>query len=141
MEYIFLDDVKVHILELKKYVRPVGITEHPTLFEGGIRGVDFVISEDKKWVLPSLEHGLSFATNMKKLKSIYKLKARRFQEVDIYAIDDLTPLPPNMRIIRDRPGHASLVVTTKISVEELIKNLEIIANRAEHIGRIKVSLC
>lgn len=140
MEYIFLDDVKVHIQELKRYIRPVGSSEHPTLVEGSVREVDFVLSPDKKWVEPSLEYGLSFATSMKKFKSVYKLKARRFSEVDVFAIDDLTPLPDNMKIIRDRPGHASLVVTKRMLVSELIKKLEIVAQRAEYIGRIRVAV-
>ncbi len=140
MEYIFLDDVKVHIETLKKYVRPIGFSEHPTLFDGGVRGVDFVLSPDKKWVEPSYEHGLSFATSMKKFKGVYKLKARRFSEVDVFAIDDMTRLPENMEIKRDRPGHASLVVTKRMPVSELITNLEDLARVAEHIGRIKVSL-
>lgn len=140
MEYIFLDDVKVHIQELKRYIRPVGSSEHPTLVEGSVREVDFVLSPDKKWVEPSLEYGLSFATSMKKFKSVYKLKARRFSEVDVFAIDDLTPLPDNMKIIRDRPGHASLIVTKRMLVSELIKKLEIVAQRAEYIGRIRVAV-
>ncbi len=58
---------------------------------------------------------------MKKFKGIYKLKARRFAEVDIFAIDDSTPLPANMRVIRDRPGHASLVVTSRMLISDLVK--------------------
>lgn len=76
---------------------------------------------------------------MKKLKSVFSLKARRFAEVDIYAIDDLTVLPDDMRMIRDRPGHASLVVTRRMSVEELIRRLQELSNRAERIGRIRIS--
>jgi len=138
MEYILLDDVKEHIQELKKYIRPVGMTEHPTLVKGGVRDADFLLSEDKKWVLPS-DNGLSFATNMKKFKSIYKLKGRLFLEVDIFAIDDMTPMPQNMKIVRDRPGHASLIVNQKMLLTDLIKNLELISQRAEHIGRIRVT--
>ncbi len=56
MEYIFVDDVKDHIVELNKYIRPVGSTEHSTLVDGGVRDVDFVLSQDKKWVEASTEH-------------------------------------------------------------------------------------
>lgn len=139
MEYIFLDDVRRHIDELRKYIRPAGASEHPLLVNGGIRPVDFLLSDDKKWVLPSNDHGLSFATSMKKLRSVFSLKARLFAEVDIYAIDDLTVLPDGMRMIRDRPGHASLVVTQRMSVETLVKQLQELSNRAERIGRIRIS--
>jgi hypothetical protein len=139
VEYILLDDLKLHIETLRKCVRPVGAKEHPMLVAGGVRAVDFVLSEDRQWVLPSLEHGLSFATSMKKFKSVYKLKSRFFEEIDVYAIDDTTPLPPNMQLIRDKPGHASLVVAQKMSVQALTENLIMLAGRAELIGRIKVS--
>lgn len=140
MEYIFVDDVREHIQTLQKYVRPVGSTEHPMLFEGSVRDVDFVLSNDKQWVEPSLAHGLSFATSMKKFKSVFKLKARRFEEVDVYALDDQSPLPADMKIVRDRPGHASLVVTKRMTVKQLIDKLETLAGISEHIGSIKVSL-
>jgi len=138
MEYILIDDIPAQIRELQRYWRPVGSSEHPLLVDGGVREVDFVLSPDKQWVLPSLEHGLSFATTLKKFKSVYKLKARRFSEVDVYAIDDSTPLPPLMQLVRDRPGHASLVVVQKMSVRDLVRNLESLARSADHIGRIKV---
>jgi hypothetical protein len=44
-----------------------------------------------------------------------------------------------MKLIGDRPGHASLVVTQKMSVQALTENLVMLAGRAELIGRIKVS--
>jgi len=51
----------------------------------------------------------------------------------------MTPMPQNMKIVRDRPGHASLIVTQKMLLTDLIKNLELISQRAEHIGRIRVT--
>lgn len=139
MEYILIDDLTQHIETLRKYLRPVGPKEHPMLVHGGVREIDFLLSDDKKWVLPSTERGLSFATSMKQFKTIYRFKARRFQEVDVYAIDDSTPLPRNMKLIRDHPGHASLVVTEKMSIHTLTENLILLSRRAEHIGRIRVS--
>ena len=59
-------------------------------------------------------------------------------EIDIYFLDDTTPLPEGMRLINDRPGHACLAATRKMRVEELIKKLEDVASRAEYLGRIKV---
>jgi hypothetical protein len=109
------------------------------LVNGGVREIDFLLSDDKQWVLPSNERGLSFATSMKQFKTVYRFKARRFQEVDVYAIDDSTPLPLNMKLVRDHPGHASLVVTKRMSVGTLTDNLVLLSQRAEHIGRIKVS--
>ena len=139
MEYIFEDDLNQHLEVLRKYIRPIGPKEHPFLTKkGGVREVDFLISEDGQWVLPSNEKGLSFCTSLKQFRIVKKFKQAIFQEIDVYAIDDMTPLPPNMRLIRDKPGHASLVVTQKMPLTDLISGLTTLVARAEHIGRIRI---
>ena len=139
MEYIFEDDLNKHLEELRKYIRPIGPKEHPFLTKkGGVREVDFAISEDGQWVLPSTEKGLSFCTSLKQFRIVKKFKQAIFQEIDIYAIDDMTQLPTNMRIVRDRPGHASLIVTQKMPQTDLIAGQSLLVTRAEHIGRIRI---
>jgi hypothetical protein len=104
MEYISVDDVRKHVEVLKKYLRPVGPSEHPALYPpDGIRDADFAFSPDRRTVLPSPK-GLSFATSMKQFKRILSLKARHFDEVIVYAFDDATPIPNGLAILRDRPA-------------------------------------
>ncbi|TMO00087.1 hypothetical protein [Pseudoalteromonas sp. S558] len=92
-----------------------------------------------KYVEASSEVGLSFATNMKKFKKLIKSKARFHPEVDIYAIDETMLMVDGLRIVHDRLGHASLTVTKRTSVPELIKKLEIVARKLEKIGRMRVA--
>ncbi len=139
MEYIFETDLIKNLEELRKYIRPVGQKEHPFLTnKGGVRNVDFLISEDGKWVLPTNDKGLSFCTSLKQFKIVRKFKQKAFDEVEVYAIDDRTILPPNMCLIRDSPDHASLVVTQKMTLEALIAGLASLVARAEHIGTIRI---
>jgi len=138
MEYILAEDLRHHLEVLRKYVRPVGMGEQPTLVNGGVRQVDFLLSPDGKWVLPS-EKGLSFVTSMKKFKGLLKLKARHVGEVDVYAFNDSLLLPPGLEIVRDSPGHASLRVKERMALTDLISRLEDLGRRMERIGRIRLS--
>jgi hypothetical protein len=138
MEYILAEDLKRHLEVLKKYIRPVGSADHPTLVNGSVRQVDFLLSPDGKTALPSAG-GLSFVTSMKKFKGLLKLKARHVGEVDVYAFDDALALPPGLEIVRDRPGHASLRVKEKMALTDLIGRLEDLGRRMERIGRIRLT--
>jgi hypothetical protein len=137
MEYIVTEDLRRHLEVLRKYVRPVGPGEHPTLYPEGVRDVDFAMTPDRQWVLPS-DLGLSFVTNMRKLKKILSSKGRFFEEVDVFAFDDTFPLPPGLIIVRDGAGHASLRAVVKMKVSDLIPKLEDVSRRMEKIGRIKL---
>ena len=111
------------------------------LVASSVRDVDFEIRsiDGERWVEANLQKGLSFATSMRSFRRVVSLKRRRFEEIDVYAIDDSMPLPPGMRLIRDRPGHASLVVARRMKLSELVAGLEALSSRAECIGRIKVN--
>jgi hypothetical protein len=141
MEYILLEDVRKVIENLKKYVRPVGVGEHPLLDkDGDIRQVDFDISPDRKTVRRG-PGGLSFATSMKKFKKVVALKKRHaFEEVEVNIIDDTVPLPDFLRIVRDSPGHASLQVTKDVDKEKVVGALIILSRHMENIGRMKTSI-
>ena len=140
MELITMEDLRHIIIELKKFVRIADPGSHSTLTEDSITPVDFNLSQDRAQVNKDLTKGLSFATNMRKLKSIIKSKARFHTDIDIYAIDEHAPLPEGLQFIRDRPGHASLVVTQNMSTADLIKKLKKIAKILEPIGTVKVKL-
>lgn len=139
MELIQVDDVRAQIIELKKLIRVVDPKSHATLTNGNVREVDFKFSDDMEYVEASKDAGLSFATNMKKFKKLIKSKARFHAEVDIYAIEENMLLVDGLKIVHDRPGHASLTVTKRISVPELIKKLELVAGKMEKIGRMRVA--
>ncbi len=139
MELIQIDDVREQITELKKLVRVVDPRSHATLTNHNVREVDFKFSSDMEYVEASRDVGLSFATNMKKFKKLIKSKARFHAEVDIYAIEESMLLVDGLKIVHDRPGHASLTVTKRTSVPELIKKLEVVARKLEKIGRMRVT--
>ncbi|SBS29198.1 hypothetical protein MSP8886_01472 [Marinomonas spartinae] len=139
MELIQVDDVRAQIAELKKLVRVVDPGTHPTLTNNGVREIDFKFSSDMEYVEASSDVGLSFATNMKKFKKLVQSKARFHAEMDIYTIDESMLQVDGLKIVHDRPGHASLTVTKRIRVPELIQKLEIVARKLEKIGRMRVS--
>ncbi len=138
MELIQVDDVRKQIVELRKLVRVVDASHHATLTDNTVREVDFSFSTDMEWVEADTNSGLSFATNMKKFKKLIKSKARFQAEVDIFVIDESLLIVEGLRIIHDRPGHASLTVTRRMKLPELIKKLEIVALKLESIGRVRI---
>lgn len=140
MELVTMEDVKHLIVELKKFVRISDPKGHSTLtlIDGKIESGDFNFSPDKTQVNKDLTTGLSFTTNMRKLKSIIKSKSRFYRDIDIYAVDEFVSLPSGLRFIKDRPGHASLVVTENMSTKDLIIKLEVVAKLLESIGTVRV---
>lgn len=139
MELVHINDIKEHITELKKLIRVVQVPSHATLVNKNIRQRDFVISKDQKFVEASSEKGLSFTTNMKKLKSLISLNKRYAKEVDIFSIDEFELMDiDGLKIIHDRSGHASLTVTKRMPISDLIKKLEIVADRMEKLGRMRL---
>lgn len=139
MEFIQVGDVEEQIVTLKKLVRISDPGVNPLLTANSIRAVDFDISKDFEWVNPNPTVGLSFATSMKQFKKLVKSKGRFFNEIDVYAIDDNEFFEEGLRFIRDSPGHASLTVTRKMKVGELISKLEKLSKMMESIGKIKVN--
>jgi len=139
MELIQIDDVRKQIIELKKLIRIVDLNSHATLTGDNVREVDFKFSSDMEYVEPSNDVGLSFATNMKKFKKLIKSKVRFHEEVDIYTIDKSMLIIDGLKIVHDRPGHASLTVTKKMRVLDLIKKLKKIAGNMDKIGRMRIA--
>lgn len=138
MELIQVDDVRKQIVELRKLVRVVDPGHHATLTDNTARELDFSFSADMEWIEADTKSGLSFATNMKKFKKLVKSKARFQYEVDIFVIDERMLIVEGLKIIHDRPGHASLTVTRRMKVPELIQKLEIVSLKLESIGRMRV---
>lgn len=115
-------------------MRVVDPGTHPTLTNNGVREIDFKFSSGMEYVESSSDVGLSFATNMKKFKKLVQSQARFHAEMDIYTIDESMLQVDGLKIVHDRPGHASLTVTKRIRVPELIQKLEIVARKLEKIG-------
>jgi hypothetical protein len=140
-----LDDLKKIISDLEGFmVRPVTRGQHPTIYpdvkEGkyrtvcGVRVVDYLVSPDGKWVLPHNQKGLSFSSNWKELKRVYRLFSRvPGKIVDVHWILEKSDLPKDMKFIEDqdpdKKGHYFLTVTEKIPIHQLVSNLKWIADR------------
>lgn len=140
MELIAVDDVRKQIAELSRLVRIVDPKAHPVLVNGSVRQVDFLLSVDMQYVEVSLDAGLSFATSMKKFKKLLQTKARFHSEVDIYAIDENSLASiDGLRVIHDRPGHASLAVVRRMKLPDLVMRLEAVASKMEKVGTMRVT--
>jgi hypothetical protein len=139
VELIQVDDVRKQIVELKKLVRVVDPRHHATLTNNTVRELDFSFSKDMEWIEADANSGLSFATNMKKFKKLIKSKARFQSEVDIFVLEESMLHVEGLKIIHDRPGHASLTVTRRMKLPELIEKLGIVALKLESIGRMRVT--
>lgn len=140
-----LDDLQKIIEQLTKFAaRPVGRGSHPTLYpqtdEGpyrtieGVRVIDYKFSADEKWVLPDNQRGLSFSTNWKELKRVYRLFARsKKSNIDVYWVLQGADLPRNMKFVEDKDpkkkGHYFLTVTESMSIYKLVQNLKWIADK------------
>ncbi len=124
--------------------RPVTHGRHPTLYpetsEGeyrtiqGIRIIDYKFSTDEKWILPDDQKGLSFSSNWKELKRVYRLIARAKKgNVDVYWVLQGADLPKDMAFVADKDpkkkGHYFLTVTEPITIYKLVQNLKWIADR------------
>ncbi len=140
MELVTMEDLRNVIIELKKFVRIADPGGHRTLTQGSVTPADFNLSQDRTRVNKDLTKGLSFATNMRKLKAIIKSKARFHTDIDIYAVDEYVALPAGLKFIKDRPGHVSLAVTQDMSTADLVKKLEKVAIILEPIGTVRVKL-
>ncbi len=70
-----MEDLRKIIIELKKFVRIADPGGHRTLTQGSVTPADFILNQYRTRVNKDLKLGLSFATNMRKLKAIIKSKA------------------------------------------------------------------
>lgn len=151
-----LDDLGSIISELEGFMaRPVIRGQHPTLYpeveDGkyrtvcGIRVVDYVLSSDGKWVLPHNQKGLSFSSNWKELRRVYRLFARvPGRAVDVHWVLEKSDLPKNMKFVEDqdpkKKGHYFLTVTEKIPIHQLVANLKRVSNRMSVIRNAERAL-
>lgn len=140
-----LDDLQKIISHLETFAaRPVVRGRHPTLYpentEGeyrtvqGVRIIDYEFSNDEKWILPNDQKGLSFSSNWKELKRVYRLISRaKKSSVDVYWVLQGADIPNDMAFVEDRSpnkkGHYFLTVTQKITIFKLVQNLKWIADR------------
>ena len=115
----------------KHFIRITDPGSHRTLVNGSVRPADFNIDNNETRVKADRTKELSFATSMKKLKSIIKSKSRFFSDINIYSIDEFVRLPDGLQFIKDRPGHVSLVVTKDMETKALIEKLEVVARSME----------
>lgn len=139
MELIQVDDIRQQLVELRRIVRVADPGGHATLHDGRPRLLDFQFSSDMQWIEADLTKGLSFATSMKRLKSVLSTRGRFQTTLDIYVIDEERLSIEGLRLIHDRPGHASLVVARRMRVDELIVRLDRLAYLMEYIGTIRTS--
>ncbi|MFA0811390.1 hypothetical protein [Microbulbifer epialgicus] len=92
-----------------------------------------------EYIEASNEVGLSFATNMKKFKKLIKSKSRFHTECDIYAIDEILLPMDGLKIVHYCPGHASLIVTKKMTIPDPINKFKLIADRMDKIGTMRIA--
>ena len=124
--------------------RPTQRLSHPTLYRKrdvgknetivkGVRIKDWLFSEDRKWVLPHDQMGLSFSSTYKNLKQVHKLKSKHNpgKPFDIFWILEKADIPKGMEFQSDKvkKGHYFLTVTEQMHVDKLVSNLKLIAQR------------
>lgn len=143
MELLSIDDPVTAIAELKKITantRPGFQTAYgrsmPTASAGHEK---FHLVENGLRVKADFKRGLSFATGIGELRDLLRFKAQCSETiVELYAIDEYSSLPKGLRFVRDKPGHASLVVIEDMKTSDLIQKLEEALRQMERIGKFKV---
>lgn len=138
--------------EGKLRLRPTRKWSHPTLYrrrdvgEGeqlyrGVRDGDWFFSENKEWILPHDQMGLSFSTTYKNLKDVYRLKGRwnPGAQIDVHWVIERSDLPSALKFVPDRnkQGHYFLTVTEPMLLSSLIAKLKILARQMSVIRGCK----
>jgi len=150
-----LDDLREIVSELEGIMaRPVKRGAHATLYPDvkdgeyrtvcGVRVVDYILSNDEKWVLPHNQKGLSFSGNWKEIKRVYRMFSRgKNKQVDVHWVIEGADLPPGMAFIEDqnpkKKGHYFLTVTERMPLYKLVSNLKWVADRMsiiENVGEL-----
>ena len=141
-----IDDLKQIIKEYeeKLMLRPTRKYSHPTLYRKrdigeretiyrGVRDGDWFFSENKDWVLPHDQMGLSFSSTFKNLKDVYRLKGKwnPGSQIDVHWVMERPDTPAGLKFVpdRDKKGHYFLTVTEPMLLSMLIKKLKIIARQ------------
>ena len=154
-----MDDLQQYksLVELEKIVeeienflaRPRKRGQHPTIYpernDGskyrtihGIRYCDFDFSDDEEWVNAHPQKGLSFSATWDNLKFVHGLTQRmkpKKKPIDIYWILSKADIPSDLKFVADKknPGHYFLTVTQRMTVHQLVKKLEMLAQRMSTI--------
>ncbi len=141
-----LQDIREYLSVLAKwFARPVVEGEHPTLYLNsgssnrevvhGIQRGDYIFSACGNWILPSLDHGLSFSGHWQHLKGIHRMKSKRNpgKSVSVYWILEHEDIPTGLEFVVDprdkKKQHFLLAVNTRMTVSELRSKLEWVADR------------
>ena len=140
-----INDLSAVIKEYEAMLsRPTRRLSHPTLYRNrdvgknekiikGIRVKDWFLSENKKWVLPHNQMGLSFSSTYKNLKEVYKLKGKHNpgKTIDIYWVLEKADIPLGLKFVADRSkkGHYFLTVTEQMLLYKLVEKLKLLAQR------------
>ncbi|WP_370980779.1 hypothetical protein [Agaribacterium sp. ZY112] len=99
----------------------------------GIQVGDFFFSNCRKWVLPHSQMGLSFSAHWQHLKGIYKLKVSKNpgKSVDVFWVLEKADLPSELKFEPDAKDdrHYFLTVRKKMTVSELVRKLEWVADK------------
>jgi len=150
-----MDDLREAISDLGDILaRPTRHLSHPTLYRRrdvgknekiikGIRVKDWLLSDDQRWALPHDQMGLSFSSNYKNLKKVYKLKERHNpgSATHVFWVLEEADLPSGLKFEadRDKKGHYFLTVTEPILLEKLVEKLRAVAQRMsiiQNAGRL-----
>lgn len=130
--------------EGKLRLRPTRKWSHPTLYRNrdvgenevlykGVRDGDWFFSENREWILPHDQVGLSFSSTYKNLKDVYRLKGRwnPGAQIDVHWVLERPDLPSGLKFVADKEkkGHYFLTVTEPMLLLTLIKKLKVIARQ------------
>jgi hypothetical protein len=146
IQFRTIDDLSEIIKEYegKLRLRPTRKWSHPTLYRNrdisdkevlyrGVRDGDWFFSENREWILPHDQMGLSFSSTYKNLKDVYRLKGRWNvdAQIDVHWVLERPDLPSGLKFVADKEkkGHYFLSVTEPMLLSTLIGKLKIIARQ------------
>jgi hypothetical protein len=130
--------------EEKLRLRPTKKYSHPTLYRKqdvgereilyrGVRDGDWFFSENKEWIFPHDQMGLSFSSTFKNLKDVYRLKGKwnPGTQIDIHWVLERPDAPSGLKFVADKEkrGHYFLTVTEPMLLSTLINKLKIMARQ------------
>jgi hypothetical protein len=154
IQYKTIVDLQVIIKEYEETLRlrPTRKFSHPTLYRKrdvgeleilyrGVREGDWFFSENKEWILPHDQMGLSFSSTYKNLKDVYRLKSKwnPGSVIDIHWVLERPDAPIGLKFVADREknGHYFLTVTEPMLLSTLISKLKVLARQMSVIRGCK----
>jgi hypothetical protein len=110
--------------------RDVGINE---ILYRGLREGDWFFSENKEWVLPNDQIGLSFSSSYANLKDVYRLKGKwnPGAQINVHWVLERPDIPTCFNFVehRGKSGHYFLTITEPMLLDTLVKNLKLLARK------------